>query len=106
MTFKFTVSEFDDWKNIAKTSNIISREVPLIEEVLLSEFTKIELTKLNVNSYLFMDYLNELETFLEEGEDGYLNLTEVEISNIWKCLLAVTTSKKELYKSSISLEIH
>ena len=50
--------------------------------------------------------MSSLDPFLEEDADGYLDLTEVEVANIWKCLTALSESKKELIKSSISLEVH
>jgi len=109
MTYKFNAESFREWQQLASTHNLISKETCKFDGlhgILLSEFTLVELQKTYVNSYLFSEYLNELEPFLREAEDGHLDLTESEISNIWKCLLALTTSKKELYKSSISLELH
>ena len=106
MTYKFNAETFREWQQLANTQNLIAREVSKFEGFLLTEATSVEIQKTYVNSYLFSEYLNELEPFLREAEDGHLDLTESEISNIWKCLLALTTSKKELYKSSISLELH
>lgn len=106
MTYKFNSETFREWQQLASTYNLIAKEVSKFEDLSLTELTLVELQKTYVNSYLFSEYLNELEPFLEEGEGGHLDLTESEISNIWKCLLALTTSKKELYKSSISLELH
>lgn len=76
------------------------------KECTLSEEVRIELAKLNVNSYLFREYMLSLEEFLEEDSEGYLMFTEGEIANIWKCLTALAASKKQLLKSSISLELH
>tara|TARA_R110001592_G_scaffold21067_7_gene85373 strand:- start:18372 stop:18692 length:321 start_codon:yes stop_codon:yes gene_type:complete len=106
MTYKFNAETFREWQHLASTHNLISRETSKFDGLLLSEFTSVELQKTYVNSYLFSEYLNGLEPFLGETEEGHLDLTESEISNIWKCLLALSTSKKELCKSSISLELH
>ena len=106
MTYKFNAETFREWQQLANTYNLVAREVSKFEGLLLAEKTSVEIQKTYVNSHLFSEYLNELEPFLEEGEGGHLDLSEAEISNIWKCLLALTTSKKELYKSSISLELH
>lgn len=106
ITYKFNLETFREWQKLASTYNLIAKEVSKFKDLSLTELTLVELQKTYVNSYLFSEYLSELEPFLEEGEGGHLDLTEPEISNIWKCLLALTTSKKELYKSSISLEIH
>ena len=91
---------------MATEHNLISKEVLKFDELNYVNQVEAELNKLNVNSFLFIDYLDQLEPFLEKDENGYLDLTEGEIANIWKCLLALTNSKKELQKSSISLELH
>ena len=77
-----------------------------MEKINLSESTLIELTKLNVNSFLFKEYMASIDPMLEEDKDGYLDLTDLEVSNIWKCLSSLTESKKVLLKSSISVEVH
>lgn len=91
---------------MASQHSLVSGEVLKLEELKLSEHVQIELSKLNINSYLFKEYMSSLDPFLEEDADGYLDLTEVEVANIWKCLTALSESKKELIKSSISLEVH
>lgn len=104
--YKFKKKSYEEWKQTASQQSLISTEVAKIEELKLSEHVQIELGKLSINSYLFKEYMDSLEPFLEVDEDGYLDLTETEIANIWKCLTALSASKKELLKSSISLEVH
>ena len=96
--YKFKKKSYEEWKQTASQQSLISTEVAKIEELKLSEHVQIELGKLSINSYLFKEYMDSLEPFLEVGEDGYLDLTEPEIANIWKCLTALSTSKKELLK--------
>jgi len=106
ITYKFKSDSLQEWRKMATEHNLISKEVLKFDELNYVNQVEAELNKLNVNSFLFIDYLDQLEPFLEKDENGYLDLTEGEIANIWKCLLALTNSKKELQKSSISLELH
>ena len=91
---------------MAEQQSLISGEVMKFDQLQLSEHVQVELGKLNINSYLFKEYMQSLEPFLNEDESGYLDFTDTEIANIWKCLTALSNSKKELLKSSISLELH
>ena len=91
---------------MADRFSLITGDVLKDKECNLSEEVRIELAKLNVNSYLFREYMLSLDEFLQEDSEGYLMFTDTEIANIWKCLTALSASKKELLKSSISLEIH
>lgn len=106
ITYKFKSDSLQEWRKMATEHNLISKEVLKFDELNYVDQVEAELNKLSVNSFLFIDYLDQLEPFLEKDENGYLDLTEGEIANIWKCLLALTNSKKELQKSSISLELH
>jgi len=106
ITYKFKSDSLQEWRKMATEHNLISKEVLKFDELNYVDQVEAELNKLSVNSFLFVDYLDQLEPFLEKDENGYLDLTEGEIANIWKCLLALTNSKKELQKSSISLELH
>lgn len=71
-----------------------------------AEEVKVELCKLNVNSYIFENYLSELIGLVPGAKDGTLELHEEEVANIYKCVRSVMDSKKALVISNISLELH
>jgi hypothetical protein len=95
-----------EWLTLSSLLKMMSKELLKTEEVDYSEDTIIELGKLGVNSHIFLDYLQDLKEVVVEDKDGYLDLREEELENIWKCLLSLATSRKALAKSSVSLEIH
>lgn len=94
------------WIEMSSRFRALSQELLATKEVDFSEETIVELGKLGVNSYIFFDYLQDLSKYVQEDEEGYLDLHDKEVENIWKCLLSMSTSKKQLMKSSISLELH
>jgi hypothetical protein len=75
-------------------------------ELTISEEVCQELNKLCVNAFIFRNFLDELSPVLKVDKAGHLDLLEEDIANVWKCLLAMSESKKYLKEASISLEVH
>lgn len=107
--FKFTEIALKEYKEMSRTNRQITeclmREC-LSGDLKYSEAVKIELCKLNVNSYIFENYLSELIGLVPSTKDGTLKLHEEEVANIYKCIRSVMDSKKALMISNISLELH
>lgn len=76
------------------------------KKLTISEEVCQELNKLCVNAYIFRNYLDDLKSVVDVDPAGHLDFLEEEIANIWKCLLAMSESKKYLREASISLEVH
>ena len=55
---------------MAEQQSLISGEVMKFDQLQLSEHVQVELGKLNINSYLFKEYMQSLEPFLNEDESG------------------------------------
>ena len=106
--FDFVPEALDDWQDWAvqcmTCSNEIIKDV-LSEKVILSEDVSIELQKINVNCFIFKNYLDDLRPIVEI-KDNKIQLEEEDIANIWKCLLTISESKKFLLDASLSLELH
>lgn len=106
---KFKPGALEDWRKWAVECLDYSKELlraTHCDDMKVSETTYHELSKLCVNSLIFRDFLDELIEVVEINEDGQLELLEEEIANVWKCLLALSESKKLLKESSLSLEVH
>ena len=106
---KFKPDALDEWRRWAVECLDFSKELTKTancEELNISEDTYQELNKMCVNSFIFRNFLDELIGVVEVNEFGELELLEEEIANIWKCLLALSESKKLLKKASLSLEVH
>jgi len=71
-----------------------------------SDFTLNEMQKLCVNSHIFLDYIKQMEKAIELDDQGFLDINETELANLWKCLMALAESRKSLLVSSISLSTH
>ena len=107
--FKFQPDALKDWKVFAIQNLNFSNELirqHLCESATVTEVIFHELQKLSVNSLIFRDYLEELEEVYASSEEEFIDLSEEDISNVWKCLLALTESKKLLKEASFSLEVH
>ena len=107
--FKFKPEAIDEWRTYAQTSIDISREIIKFhfnDQLFLSESVFQELNKISVNAFIFKEFLDELKGVVQVGENGELNLEDEDISNIWKCLLTLSESKKFLLDVSLSLELH
>lgn len=107
--FKFQPDAIKDWRVFAVQNLNFSKELirqHLCDSTLVSEDVFHELQKLSVNSLIFRDYLDELADAYELTEEGAIDLAEEDIANVWKCLLALTESKKLLKEASFSLEVH
>lgn len=103
--FKFTEKTLKQYKEMSRTNKQIT-ECLLREDLKYSEEVRVELCKLNVNSYIFENYLSELIGMVPTAKDGTLELHEEEVTNIYKCVRSVMDSKKALMISNISLELH
>ena len=79
---------------------VVSEDLKLTEEVV------IEISKLNVNSYISQEYSEQILESTDEREDGSLDLYDDEMATVQSCLRSLIESKKVLLKSSISLELH
>lgn len=79
---------------------VVSEDLKFTEEVV------IEISKLNVNSYISQEYSEQILESTDEREDGSLDLYDDEMATVQSCLRSLIESKKVLLKSSISLELH
>lgn len=107
--FKFQPDAIKDWKKYANQTLDFSNELikqHLCEGLNTSETVFHEMQKLSVNSLIFRDYLDELDEAYKPTEEESVDLLEEDIANVWKCLLAISESKKLLKDASLSLEIH
>ena len=107
--FKFQPDALLDWRKFAVQHLNFSNE--LIEthtcgKIRYTETVVHELYKLSVNSFIFRDYLDELQSVITVDDDGAMHLQEEDIANVWKCLLSLSESKKFLKSASLSLEEH
>lgn len=106
--FNFVPEALNEWQDYAiqcmTCSNEIIKDI-LSEQIILSEDVHNELHKINVNSFIFKNYLEDLRPIVKI-EDNKMELEEVDIANIWECLLAISESKKFLLDASLSLEVH
>tara|TARA_B100000035_G_C20990424_1_gene549882 strand:- start:916 stop:1260 length:345 start_codon:yes stop_codon:yes gene_type:complete len=108
LKFDFKPEALDDWQNWAVECMTYSNEMikdHLLGLILLSDETANELHKVNVNSFIFKNYIDDLRPVVSI-EDGKMKLEEEDIANIWKCLLTISESKKFLLDVSLSLETH
>jgi len=106
--FDFKPEALDEWQDWAVQCMSYSSEIIkdyLLNEIALSEEVSNELHKINVNSFIFKNYIDDLKPFVSV-KDGKMKLEEEDIANIWKCLLALSESKKFLLDASLSLEKH
>ena len=106
--FDFKLDSIDSWRKLASDYITHSSEIMKsysLGDFNLSESVMFELQKMNVNSIIFRDYLDDLKKVVEVKDDK-LTLSDQDIANVWKCLLSVSESKKYLLDASISLEIH
>lgn len=108
--FKFQPDALLDWRKYAVQHLNFSNELikaHLSEHVSYTETVVHELYKLSVNSLIFRDYLDELQSVMTvDDADGSMRLLEEDIANVWKCLLSLSESKKFLKVASLSLEEH
>ena len=107
--YKFTLESLDEYLQLSDACRMISQEVSSMitnDQLVASEETMIELAKLNVNSFIFTNYLEEIIINVDTDDDGYVKLFDGETKNIYKCVRSLLDSKVALLKSNISLEIH
>ena len=86
------------------TDNLL--KYTLSEDLKYAEEVVMEVSKLNVNSYISQNYSQQILDSANEREDGSLDLYDEEMITVQSCLRSLIESKKALLKSSISLEIH
>ena len=106
---KFKPDSLEEWRKWTVECLSFSKELLRAvhcEDMNVSETVYQELNKICVNAFIFRNFLDELIEVVELNENGELELLEEEIANIWKCLLALSESKKLLKDASLSLEVH
>ncbi len=106
---KFKPEALDDWRSWAQECLSFSKELLSLyhyKDLKVSEEIYQEINKICVNAFIFRNFLDELKEVVEVDNQGRLDLLEEDIANIWKCLLALSESKKMLKDASLSLEVH
>ena len=71
-----------------------------------SQNVLVELAKVSVNSYIFLEYIDSNLNHADVLEDGTLDINDIEMSNVYKCVRSLIDSRIILLDSSISLETH
>ena len=107
--YKLTEQSVQEFEQLATQCRLITEQIltSMREDMLsYSEQVSVELAKLNVNSYIFLEYIKSNISHVDVLEDGSLDLGEVEMKNIYKCIRSLIDSKIVLKDSSISLELH
>lgn len=71
-----------------------------------SDATLMELTKLNVNCHISIEYVKKMLEDSTENNKGVLNTNPESEANLVKCVRSLMESRKALKSSGISLEKH
>lgn len=105
------MSVIDEIKEMSERHQSLTGEIiDMIEseDLTLSDEVKLEVTKLNINTYLILDFVKQIKEAQDilQDKSGVLILRESEKSDVAKCVRTLVDAKKELLKSSISLELH
>ncbi len=78
----------------------------IYEEISYAEPVMVEVSRVGINSFIFKEYLDKIIGFVQPDVDGTVELTNEEVTNIFKCIKALADSKVKLLESSVSLELH
>ena len=107
--YKLTEQSVQEFEQLATQCRTITEQIlrSTREDMLnYSEEVSVELAKLNVNSYIFLEYIKNSISHADVLDDGSLDLDDVEMKNIYKCIRSLIDSKIVLMDASISLELH